>query len=209
VSWRLPFAVCGVLMLIALGVAASRLRNPAERQAPVTIANIGRVYRRGPFVALSAVTAAYNFVFFIVLGFTPLFLHLDVVELGLAFTAWGIALALGILVIGHRLAHRIGYVQTVGIALLGLLGCTLLFATSHSLITSLVALTASGLFMGLANANLTDLALGLGSPDRRTTTGAFNVVRWGATRSRRTTPRTGRPRPRSRHRWPPAAWSAS
>ena len=102
------------------------------------------------------------------------------VELGLAFTAWGIALAVGILVIGHRLAHRIGYVQTVGVALVGLLGCTLLFATSHSLGTSLVALTASGLFMGLANANLTDLALGLGSPDRRTTTGAFNVVRWGA-----------------------------
>lgn len=70
--------------------------------------------------------------------------------------------------------------QTVGIAIVGLLGCTLLFATSHSLGTSLVALTASGLFMGLANANLTDLALGLGSPDRRTTTGAFNVVRWGA-----------------------------
>jgi MFS family permease len=180
VSWRLPFAVCGVLMLVALGVAASRLRDPAERQTPVTFANIGRVYRRGPFVALGVVTAAYNFVFFIVIGFTPLFLHLDVVELGLAFTAWGIALALGILVIGHRLAHRIGYVQTVGVALLGLLGCTLLFATSHSLVTSLMALTASGLFMGLANANLTDLALGLGSPDRRTTTGAFNVVRWGA-----------------------------
>jgi len=34
--------------------------------------------------------------------------------------------------------------------------------------------------MGLANANLTDIALGLGSPDRRVTTGAFNLIRWGA-----------------------------
>ena len=41
-------------------------------------------------------------------------------------------------------------------------------------------LFASGLFMGLANANLTDLALGLGGSDRRISTGAFNLVRWGA-----------------------------
>ena len=41
-------------------------------------------------------------------------------------------------------------------------------------------LFASGLFMGLVNANLTDLALGLGGSDRRIATGAFNLVRWGA-----------------------------
>ncbi len=180
VSWRLPFAVCGGLMLIAVAVAATRLRDPSTPQAPVRLTDIGRVYRRGPFIALSAVTVTYNFVFFIVLGYTPLFLRLSVIELGLAFKGWGIGLALGILVIGHRLAHRIGYVQTVGVAMAGLFVCVLLFATSGSLTESLVALGLSGIFMGLANANLTDLALGLGSPDRRTTTGAFNVVRWGA-----------------------------
>jgi MFS transporter, ACDE family, multidrug resistance protein len=33
--------------------------------------------------------------------------------------------------------------------------------------------------MGVANAILTDLSLALGDPDRRVTTGAFNLVRWG------------------------------
>ncbi len=179
-SWRLPFAVCGVLMLIAVAVAASRLRDPAEKQTPVRLRAFGGVYRKGAFIALVAVTAAYNFAFFVVLGFTPLFLHLDVIPLGLAFTGWGIGLAVGILVVGHRIAHRIGYVQTVGVAMAGLLGCVLLFATSDSLAESLIALVVAGLFMGLANANLTDLALGLGSPDRRVTTGAFNLIRWGA-----------------------------
>jgi MFS family permease len=33
--------------------------------------------------------------------------------------------------------------------------------------------------MGVCNANLTDLALATGGKERRATTGAFNLVRWG------------------------------
>jgi len=180
VSWRLPFAACGVMMLLAVAVAGARLRDPAEKPAPLKVRQIGALYRKPAFLALCAITATYNFVFFIVLGYTPLFLGLDVIPLGMAFTGWGIALAIGILVIGHRLAHRIGYVQTVGLSIAALLVCSLVFALSQSLVLSLTALVVSGFFMGLANANLTDLALGVGSSDRRVTTGAFNVIRWGA-----------------------------
>jgi MFS family permease len=180
VSWRLPFFMCGLFMLVALAVAATRLREPADRQPPVRVRQIAMTYSRPAFLALCAVTAAYNFVFFIVLGYTPLFLRLSVVPLGLAFAGWGVGLAAGILVIGHRMAHRIGAVQTLGVALAGLLACLLLFAQSHSVGFAIAVLAVSGLFMGLANANLTDLALGLGSADRRVATGAFNIVRWGA-----------------------------
>jgi MFS family permease len=180
VSWRLPFFVCGVFMVLALAVASRKLREPARKQAPVRVGQIFSTYRKPAFVTLCVVTAAYNFVFFVVLGYTPLFLHLDVIPLGLAFTGWGLGLAAGILLIGHRLAHRIGAVQTVGVAIAGLLVCMVLFATSSGTTESLVVLVLSGLFMGLANANLTDLALGLGSTDRRVATGAFNLVRWGA-----------------------------
>jgi MFS family permease len=180
VSWRLPFFACGVFMVVALVVAASKLREPATRQPAVRVVEIGRTYRQAGFAALCGVTAAYNFVFFIVLGYTPLFLRLGVVPLGFAFTGWGLALGAGILVIGHRMAHRFGAVATVGIGLAGLFGCLFGLATSQSTTQSLLALLASGLFMGLINANLTDLALGLGSPDRRIATGAFNLVRWGA-----------------------------
>ncbi|MEU1606506.1 MFS transporter [Micromonospora matsumotoense] len=180
VSWRLPFFVCGMFMVFALLVAARKLRESTHRQAPVRLGQIFATYRRPAFLILCVVTAAYNFVFFVVLGYTPLFLGLDVIPLGLAFTGWGLGLAAGILLIGHRLAHRIGAVQTVGVALVGLLACMALFATSTSTAESLVVLVLAGLCMGLANANLTDLALGLGSADRRVATGAFNLVRWGA-----------------------------
>ncbi|MGW9194742.1 MFS transporter [Micromonospora chersina] len=180
VSWRLPFFVCGVFMVLALAVASRKLREPARKQPPVRLGAIFSTYRKPAFVTLCVVTAAYNFVFFVVLGYTPLYLHLDVIPLGLAFTGWGLGLAAGILLVGHRLAHRIGAVQTVGVAIAGLLVCMVLFATSTGTAMSLVVLVLAGLFMGLANANLTDLALGLGSQDRRVATGAFNLVRWGA-----------------------------
>lgn len=180
VSWRLPFFACGVFMFVALIVAGRKLREPAQRQAPVRLADIFRTYRKPTFVALCTVTAAYNFVFFIILGYVPLFLHLDVIPLGLAFTAWGLGLAAGIMVIGHRLAHRIGSVQSVGLAITGILACLLAFAVSPGTAFSLTVLVIAGILMGLANANLTDLALGLGSSDRRVATGAFNLVRWGA-----------------------------
>lgn len=180
VSWRLPFFVCGVFMVLALAVASRKLREPAQKQPPVRLGAIFATFRKSAFVTLCVVTAAYNFVFFVVLGYTPLYLHLDVIPLGLAFTGWGLGLATGILLVGHRLAHRIGAVQTVGVAIAGLLVCMVLFATSTGTAMSLVVLVLAGLFMGLANANLTDLALGLGSQDRRVATGAFNLVRWGA-----------------------------
>ncbi|MEV4759435.1 MFS transporter [Micromonospora sp. NPDC049559] len=180
VSWRLPFFVCGIFMVLALAVAGRRLREPANRQPPVKLGAIFAVYRRPAFRILCAVTAAYNFVFFVILGYTPLFLRLDVVPLGFAFTGWGIGLAVGILGVGHRLAHRIGAVQSVGLAIGGLLVCLLLLATSAGTAESITVLVVAGLFMGLVNANLTDLALGLGSSDRRIATGAFNLVRWGA-----------------------------
>jgi MFS family permease len=179
VSWRLPFFACGVFMVVALSVAITKLRDPATKQPPVRVSQIGRTFSKRAFVALCAVAATYNFVFFIVLGYTPLFLRLNVVPLGLVFTAWGLGLGAGILFIGHRLAHRIGSVATVGLGIVGLFACLFAFATSHSTAQTIATLVVSGVFMGLINANLTDLALGLGSSDRRVATAAFNLVRWG------------------------------
>lgn len=179
ISWRVPFLLCGLFMIVALALSLTRLKDPEVMPAPLRLGQVFQPFRRVGFVLLSVITGTYNFVFFIVLGYTPVFLGLDVVPLGLVFTAWGVALALGILVIGHRLAHRFGAVQTVGFALVVLLGTLVGMATSHATATTVAWLVVAGLCMGVANANLTDLALATGSPDRRVTTGAFNLVRWG------------------------------
>ncbi|OLT55322.1 MFS transporter [Cellulosimicrobium sp. CUA-896] len=179
ISWRVPFLACGVLMLVALLVSATRLKDPAARPATLRVGQVFRLFRRPGFLALAAVTAAYNFCFFVVLGYTPVFLGLAVVPLGLVFTAWGVGLAVGILVVGHRLAHRVGAVQTLGLAVLGVLVALVLLALDLGTVGSVVVVVLSGVCMGVANANLTDLSLALGDPDRRVTTGAFNLVRWG------------------------------
>ncbi|HEY0215441.1 MAG TPA: MFS transporter, partial [Cellulomonas sp.] len=156
-----------------------RLKDPAEPPSPLRLGDVLAPFRRPAFRVLCVVTAAYNFVFFIVLGYTPVFLELGVIPLGLVFTAWGVGLAVGILVVGHRLAHRVGAVATVGIAVGGLLVALVLLATSVATAEAIVVLVLAGVCMGIANANLTDLALGLGGSDRRVTTAAFNLVRWG------------------------------
>jgi ACDE family multidrug resistance protein len=179
ISWRVPFLACGVFMVGAMVLSLVKLRDPEERPAPLRYRQVFAPFRRPAFVVLSVVVAAYNFVFFIVLGYTPIALGLDVVPLGLVFTGWGVGLAVGILVIGHRLAHRLGAVQTVGVALVVLLVALVGLATSPGTVVSVVWLVVAGLAMGVTNANVTDLALGVGDPDRRVTTGAFNLVRWG------------------------------
>ncbi|WP_448059358.1 MFS transporter [Cellulomonas hominis] len=179
ISWRVPFAACGLFMLGALVVSVTRLKDPAEPPSPLRLGDVLAPFRRPAFRVLCVVTAAYNFVFFIVLGYTPVFLELGVIPLGLVFTAWGVGLAVGILVVGHRLAHKVGAVATVGIAVGGLLVALVLLATSVATAEAIVVLVLAGVCMGIANANLTDLALGLGGSDRRVTTAAFNLVRWG------------------------------
>lgn len=178
-SWRIPFLACGLFMIVALALSITRLKDPAEKPVPLHVGQVFALFRKPGFRALCIVTAAYNFVFFIILGYTPVFLGLDVIPLGLVFTAWGIGLAFGILVVGHKLAHTVGAVQTMGVAVVGVLLATVALALDLGTAGSIVVLVVAGVFMGIANANLTDLSLALGSPDRRVTTGAFNLVRWG------------------------------
>jgi MFS family permease len=178
-SWRVPFFACGVFMIVALVVAVTRLHDPAEKPAPLTVGRAFAAFRRPAFVIVSIVVATYNFVFFTVLGFGPVALGLDIVPLGLVFTGWGVGLAVGILVIGHRMRERVGEVWTVGIALGTLLLTLIGLALSPATWFSVVMLVIAGLGMGIINATVTDLALATGDPERRVTTGAFNMVRWG------------------------------
>jgi MFS family permease len=179
ISWRVPFFACGVFMIGALVVAVTKLKDPAEKPAPLTFRRSFAAFRRPAFVIVAIVVATYNFVFFTVLGYGPVVLGLGVVPLGLVFTGWGVGLAVGILVVGHRLAHRLGAVTTVGIAFVVLLATLVGLALSPATWFSIVVLVVAGLCMGVTNANVTDLALATGDPERRVTTGAFNLVRWG------------------------------
>ena len=82
ISWRVPFFLCGLFMIAALIISLTRLKDPEEMPAPLRLGQVFHPFRRPAFVALCVITATYNFVFFIVLGFTPIFLGLDVVPAG-------------------------------------------------------------------------------------------------------------------------------
>lgn len=182
ITWRLPFFACGIFMLVAFIVAARSVKEPgegAQQRRPMRASEPFRLFRNPRFAAVAAIAATYNFCFFVILGYTPLVLHMSAIPLGLVFTGWGVGVALGILVFGRPLAHRIGYVQTVGAALVGIMICLVLIATSGSRGELVAVLVVSGVCIGLVNATLTDLALGLAGAERSVTTGGFNLVRWG------------------------------
>src|SRR5690606_33283805 len=45
-SWRVPFFVCGALMLVALVVSATRLKDPAERPATLRLGQVFGLFRK-------------------------------------------------------------------------------------------------------------------------------------------------------------------
>jgi ACDE family multidrug resistance protein len=88
ISWRVPFFVCGALMVVALVVSLTRLKDPEEAPTPLRVGEVFALFRRPAFRTICLITATYNFVFFVVLGYTPVFLRLGVIPLGFTFTAW-------------------------------------------------------------------------------------------------------------------------
>ena len=55
ISWRVPFFVCGVFMLVALLVSVTRLKDPAEKPAPLRLGQVFHLFRKPGFLALAAV----------------------------------------------------------------------------------------------------------------------------------------------------------
>lgn len=124
----------GIFMVLALAVAARRLREPTNPQPPVRLGAIFATYRRPAFVALCAVTAAYNFVFFVVLGYTPLFLGLDAADRRVATGAfnlvrWGAA-APAPIISGKLAEHGPALPFWVGLGVLAA-GAPVYLATAH------------------------------------------------------------------------------
>src|SRR5690606_21232575 len=75
-------------------------------------------------------------------------------------------------------ALAIGFVQSLGAAAACVLLGVLLRAVGVGPAGSIAVTIGHVVFMAIAHADLTDLSLALADPDRRVTTGAFNLVRW-------------------------------
>ena len=180
-SWRAPFFGVAVLMAVAFVFIAGGVPG-AERPAAserVSLTAPLRALRHRPLLVASTVALLYNFGFFTLLAYTPLPLGLGVHELGIVFFGWGVLLAFAAVLLSPRLSGRFptGPVLFTAFALI-VVDLLVVGFGIHSHAVMIPAIIASGLVLGVANAFVSNLLLGVSQTTPAVSASATNFVRF-------------------------------
>lgn len=179
ISWRGPFFGVAVLMLI--GLVASLLfipRMPAPEQKIGLVEPLKALKHRA-LLRMGIVALLYNWGFFTLLGYAPYPMHLEALQLGFAFTGWGLLVAAFAVFFAPRLQKRYGTARVL-YANLGVLTVLMLAITFfvHTPAVVVAAVVLSGACIGLNN-TLTTQAVMLVSPvERSVASSAYGFIRF-------------------------------
>jgi ACDE family multidrug resistance protein len=181
IGWRIPFFGVAVLMAvsfaaIALGVGRTA---PAARENRISLVAPLRALAEHRLLAGAVIALLYNFGFFMLLAYTPLPLDLGVHELGAVFFGWGLLVAVGAIFCAPALSARLPLLPLLGAAFAMLaLDLLTIGLGIHDKGVMIVAIIASGLVLGIANAVLSNLLLGLSTADTSIAASGTNFVRF-------------------------------
>jgi ACDE family multidrug resistance protein len=179
ISWRGPFFGVAVLMFIALVATVlfvPALPKPAHK---TSLAAPLKALRHRGLLTMGIMALLYNWGFFTMLGYAPYPMKLDAHKLGLVFTGWGLLVAAFSVFFAPRLQARFGtakvlYVNLVGLAIV----MTVIAAGVNTPTAVIVAVIASGAFIGINN-TLTTQAVMLVSPvERPIASSSYGFVRF-------------------------------
>jgi MFS family permease len=179
VSWRGPFF--GVTTLMAIALIATLVlvkRTPAPASKQSLIAPIRALKHRG-LLTMGLTALLYNWGFFTVLGFAPFPMHLDTHQLGIAFTGWGVLVAIFAVFGAPRLQARFGIAPTLYVNLIlfaadiAVIG---LFANNQAVLIG--AVVATGIFIGINNTITTQAVMTVAPVERSVASAAYGFVRF-------------------------------
>jgi len=181
IGWRIPFfgvsalmAISFVAILVGVGPTA-----PNAKRDRISLAAPLKALAEHRLLAGAVVALLYNFGFFMLLAYTPLPLGLGVHELGAVFFGWGVLVAVGAIFGAPALTARFAALPLLGVtfALLAadLLVIGLAIDTKAIMIAAIIA---SGIVLGVANAVLSNLLLGLSTKDTSIAASGTNFVRF-------------------------------
>ncbi len=179
ISWRGPFFGVAVLMGIALVATLLMVPSLPKPERPTSLAAPLKALRHRGLLTMGVTALLYNWGFFTMLGYSPYPMELDAHRLGLVFTGWGLLVAAFSVFVAPRLQARYGtapvlYVNLVGLAVV----MAAIAAGVHTPATVIVAVVASGAFIGINN-TLTTQAVMLVSPvERPVASSAYGFVRF-------------------------------
>jgi predicted MFS family arabinose efflux permease len=178
-SWRYPFMVTGSLTLIAFVLVLVFVKEPKEKKShkPAGFKEIKVLFHDIKFLKISIAAMLYYYGFFVVLAYSPLVIHMNPVEIGLVFFGWGLALALGSMVISTKLEHYWHAKKIIPVNLFCFIVVLILLmqVDSLSLMTALIVL--SGLLSGISNSLFTTYVM-QSHFERNIVSGGYNFLRW-------------------------------
>jgi ACDE family multidrug resistance protein len=181
IGWRIPFFGVSVLMAVSFvaiftGVPKTPAKPHHERISLIAPLKALAEHR---LLAGAVIALLYNFGFFMLLAYTPLPLNLGVHELGAVFFGWGVLVALGAIVGAPALTARIPILPLLGATFALLAGDLLVIGLGiDTKAIMIAAIIASGLVLGVANAVLSNLLLGLSTKDTSIAASGTNFVRF-------------------------------
>jgi ACDE family multidrug resistance protein len=179
ISWRGPFF--GVTILTAIALVATMVlvkKTPAPATKLSLTAPIRALRHRG-LLTMSVTALLYNWGFFTVLGFAPFPMRLDTHQLGIAFTGWGVLVAICAVFVAPRLQARFGIAPTlyVNLTLFAVdISVIALFTSSQAVLIG--AVIATGIFIGINNTITTQAVMTVSPAERSVSSSAYGFVRF-------------------------------
>jgi MFS transporter, ACDE family, multidrug resistance protein len=179
ISWRGPFFGVTALMSIALIATLVLVKKaPVPRRKLSPAAPVLALRHRG-LLTMGLTALLYNWGFFTVLGFAPFPMHLDTHQLGIAFTGWGVLVAIFAVFFAPRLQARLGIARALYLNLT-------LFAADIAVIAVfgsdqavlIAAVVATGIFIGVSNTITTQAVMTISPVERSVASSAYGFVRF-------------------------------
>jgi ACDE family multidrug resistance protein len=178
ISWRGPFLGTSVLMLVAFVFTFFLLpADSAARTARPSISAPFKALRSRRLLAVSLSAMLYTYAFFTVLAWTPFVLEYGPYAVGAIFFGWGVLVAISGVLVGPRLAAKLGE-RNATMVVLGLyVGLLFAFVWGPKWLVVAAAI-ASGLASGCLNTLLTGMAMSVSNAPRPVASAGYNFLRW-------------------------------
>ncbi len=178
IYWRLPFFGTAVLMAIAFAATYFTVQEPPEREKPRRARDIFRALAERNVLTNALAGLGYSFGFFTILAYSPIYLHLQALPLGLTYFAWGILVAISSVFIVNWLRPRVGALPLLQWNLVGFAVLMWGLWMVRGVFPALGLIVVSGLMCGIANALFTTVAIEISPFTRSISSGAYNFLRW-------------------------------
>lgn len=179
ISWQAAFLGIAILSAVAFVILTVILPSGGRTPTPFSLIDPFRALRHRGLLSIAVASSLYNFGYFTVLAYAPFALGFRARESGLVFFGLGVCLAVSSIFVAPRLRERFGVVPTtvLSMALFALtLAVMAIFVTTVLIVVACVVV--AGLFLGVLNTLVSELAMDAASVERGTASAAYNCLRF-------------------------------